>query len=183
MMFMMKKKIMGIPIALLLVVTLASGALVAVLSDQTTSQVSVQSPLDLDITGATTNSVNGAVSFTDNTVTADVYGGETIITTGQLTNLANATITGVRTEIEFSGLTDSSEVDSIVYEDTNGAFPLSLCEAGGLYYAYIGPSGGFDVNPGHVGNSNVSVTFNQAASGTYTSTTSVIDLAQTSEKC
>ncbi len=157
-------------VLVLLGIGLVSAALVGYLSNTVTGDVTVSSPLQIDITEASTGV---DVDHNPESYTASLLGGQSLWIKTALTNKNTVDASpSVYTEIKVEGVIDTEGM-TVTYEDTNGAFPLTSCEYVGDSYYYIGP---FSL-PANTVDQLSTITFATApnlAPGTYISTASVV---------
>ncbi len=182
-----KKKLalFALPILALMVV---GAALVSYLSAPANVSMSVQSPLDLGIDGINYTG-SGSITSTGDTISANVYGADTFGIDASLKNNANNPVTGFVTEVKIHNDAGISTNDlSLIYSGyglpAGTSVPIALCQPSGEpnnAYAYIGSTGGDSIAAGEVQHSGLTVTMNQYATGNYTGTVQVIDVAN--KKC
>lgn len=178
-----KKKMLVWLLPLLVIVGLASAALVGYLSNTITTEVEVTSPMLQEISMDGTN-WNGET----NTINLETTGGGTIEFYTKTTNLANVPITGiVKNIVTNEGITCSDFVSVKATTTTNAGTPdgpydliaLNLCSLGednNVVFSY-GP------NPivwteGQVDITKIEATFKTDALGSYTFTSEVVPVPQ-----
>lgn len=184
-----QKKFM-IPVFAFLLVGLATAGIVTYISNQAEVGVNVDKPLEISLNSVDYNG-QGSVSLnsSSNEVQASIFGGESISTTGEFENHANATIENVSVQIAVHGATNESEIENISHEDQNGSYtlydptdPNVGCFVNGTAYAYAGSE--MDIAPLYDSpESNTTTTFDQSAAGNYSTHVAFIDNAQNPEKC
>ena len=182
-----KKKLLTFGILGIFALALVSAALVNYLSNSASVDMSVESPLVLsidrvDYTGS------GSVSVADNVITANVYGADSFSVDASLTDKANNPVTGFVTEVKIHSDGISTNDLSLVYSGyglpSGTSVPITLCQLPNEpnnVYAYVGSSGGDSIAAGETQTSKLDVTMNQYATGTYTGTVQVINIAN--KKC
>ena len=181
---MKKVKILGKSIPILVLVLLGvgmvSGALVGYLSNQVEADITVESPMEQEI--SKTNGAYGSIPITF----PGVHGGESVTLWTRTTNLADAPITGNVNNIVTnpSGVTcadfEKVEVrtyDGSAWDPTAGYYDLipELCTDTSwntVTFSY-GPEP-ITWPVGQVGTSEIIVTFKTDAMGTYTFTSQVV---------
>ena len=184
----MKKKVnvfgKAIPVFAIVLMSFAivSAALVGYVSNTITVQVTVESPLQIDITEASTGVV---IDHDLETYTANLLGGQSLWIKTALTNKNTDDDSPlVYTEIKVEGVIDTLGM-TLTYNDASSGdvVVLSACNDSTDSYYYIGPAGGF-ILPANTVNQMSTITLETApnlAPGTYTSTTSVV--LATDRKC
>ena len=161
-----KKRILVFAIPILLLLGLGSAALVGYFSNTVTAEVTVESPMSIEIEG-----------YEENVVDVNLYGGESFELHTITTNLANVPIVDILVEIsvvDFDGV-------GITYHHSDGSWEgdIPACTFEGSAYYYVGPAGGFTAEVGYNLEATSTITTAQDLSpGTYTAVVKIIPASE-----
>ena len=134
----------------LFAVALVSAALVGYLSNTIEGDVTVSSPMQINLDSITKGAISG------DTFSVSLHGGESFALTTTTTNEADMAVANVLIEVKVPNF----DGKGITYDhsDTTWSGNIPVCISGSDAYYYVGPAGGF----------TAPVNYNMAATSTIT---------------